>query len=156
MQGFSCENIFGWYPFPDSFKTAGMRPWILLWCLLVHLGLHISFAKSGFHLTLHFLFLGLCWETVDVSVINCLSYSSWLILCSRGNLLQSMRFFTFCAKPPSAWNIECLPFCSSFIFLFLPFSFSAVSVSEVVSIVVESAFLEISSSWCRYCYRCHT
>ena len=36
--------------------------------LLVRLGLHINFSKSDLHLTHNFCFLGVCWDTVHMSV----------------------------------------------------------------------------------------
>ena len=35
---------------------------------LSHLGLHINFSKSDLHLSQTFCFLGLCWDTVHMSV----------------------------------------------------------------------------------------
>ena len=36
--------------------------------LLVRLGLHINFSKSDLHLSQTFTFLGLCWDTICMSV----------------------------------------------------------------------------------------
>ena len=41
---------------------------MFLCSLLVCIGLHINFSKSGLHLTQTFCFLGLCWDTVHMSV----------------------------------------------------------------------------------------
>ena len=49
-------------------KWAGKRPPSLLHSLLVQLGLYINFSKSDLHLTQIFCFLGLCWDTVHMSV----------------------------------------------------------------------------------------
>ena len=39
-----------------------------MYSLLVCHGLHINFSKSDLHLTQTFCFLGLCWDTVHMSV----------------------------------------------------------------------------------------
>ena len=49
-------------------KQAGKRACLFLCSLWVHLGLHINISKSYFHLTQAFCFLGLCWDTVHMSV----------------------------------------------------------------------------------------
>ena len=50
------------------FKQAGKRACLFLCSFLVCLGLHIYFAKSDLHLSWPFCFLGLCWDTVHMSV----------------------------------------------------------------------------------------
>ena len=47
---------------------AGKRAHLFLCSLLVHLGLYINFSKSDLCLTETFCFLGLCWDTVHMSV----------------------------------------------------------------------------------------
>ena len=49
-------------------KWVGKRACSFLCSLLVHLGLHINFSKSDLHLSQTFTFLGLCWDTVCMSV----------------------------------------------------------------------------------------
>ena len=49
-------------------KWAGKRACLFLCSLLVHLGLHINFSKSDLCLSQSFTFLGLCWDTVCMSV----------------------------------------------------------------------------------------
>ena len=49
-------------------KQAGKRAHSFLCSLLVRLGLHIKFYKSELCLTQSFCFLGLCWDTVYISV----------------------------------------------------------------------------------------
>ena len=49
-------------------KWAGKRAHLFLCSLLVCLGLHINFSKSDLCLTQTFCFLGLCWDTVHMSV----------------------------------------------------------------------------------------
>ena len=49
-------------------KWAGKRACLFLCSLLVHLGLHINFFKSDLCLSQTFCFLGLCWDTVHMSV----------------------------------------------------------------------------------------
>ena len=49
-------------------KWAGKRAHLFLCSLLVHLSLHINFSKSDLCLTQTFCFLGLCWDTVHMSV----------------------------------------------------------------------------------------
>ena len=50
-------------------KQAGKRAHLFFLCsLLVCPGLHINFSKSDLHLSQTFCFLGLCWDTVHMSV----------------------------------------------------------------------------------------
>ena len=49
-------------------KWAGKWVHWFLCSLLVRLGLHINFSKSDLCLTHTFCFLGLCWDTVHMSV----------------------------------------------------------------------------------------
>ena len=49
-------------------RQAGKRAHSFLWSLLVRFGLHINFSKSYLCLTQTFCFLGLCWDTVCMSV----------------------------------------------------------------------------------------
>ena len=49
-------------------KWAGKRAHSFLCSLLVRLGLHINFFNSDLCLTQAFCFLGLCWDTVHMSV----------------------------------------------------------------------------------------
>ena len=49
-------------------KQAGKRARLFLCSLLVRLGLHINFSKSDLCLSQSFTFLGLCWDTVHMSV----------------------------------------------------------------------------------------
>ena len=49
-------------------KQAGKRAHLFLCSLLVCLGLHINFSKSDLCLSQSFTFLGLCWDTVCMSV----------------------------------------------------------------------------------------
>ena len=49
-------------------KQVGKRARLFLYSLLVRLGLHINFSKSDLCLSQSFTFLGLCWNTVCMSV----------------------------------------------------------------------------------------
>ena len=49
-------------------KWAGKRACLFLCSLLVRLGFHINFSKSDLCLSQTFCFLGLCWDTVCMSV----------------------------------------------------------------------------------------
>ena len=49
-------------------KQASKSAHLFLCSLLVCLGLHINFSKSELHLSQSFTFLGLCWDTVCMSV----------------------------------------------------------------------------------------
>ena len=49
-------------------KWVGKRAHLFLCSLLVHLGLHINFSKSDLCLSQTFCFLGLCWDTVHMSI----------------------------------------------------------------------------------------
>ena len=53
---------------PVHSKWAGKRACSFLCSLLIRLGLHINFSKSDLCLTQTFFFLGLCWDTVHMSV----------------------------------------------------------------------------------------
>ena len=53
---------------PVHSKQVGKRACLFLCSLLVHLGLHINFSKSDLCLSQTFTFLGLCWDTVCMSV----------------------------------------------------------------------------------------
>ena len=50
------------------YKWVGKRACSCLCSLLVHLGLNIDFSKSDLCFTQTFTFLGLCWDTVCMSV----------------------------------------------------------------------------------------
>ena len=47
---------------------GGERACLFLCSFLVHLGLHINFSKSGHHLSQMLSFMGLCLDTVHMSV----------------------------------------------------------------------------------------
>ena len=49
-------------------KWVGKRACSFVCSLLVHLGLHINFFKSDLCLSQTFTFLGLCWDTIHMSV----------------------------------------------------------------------------------------
>ena len=49
-------------------KQVDKRAHLFLCSLLVCLGLHINFSKSDLHLSQTFTFLGLCWDTLGMSV----------------------------------------------------------------------------------------
>ena len=49
-------------------KWVDKRAHLFLCSLLVHLGLHINYSKSDLCLPQNFSFLGLCWDTVHMSV----------------------------------------------------------------------------------------
>ena len=49
-------------------KQVSKRVCFFLCSLLVHLGLHINFSKSDLCLSQTFTFLGLCWDTICMSV----------------------------------------------------------------------------------------
>ena len=55
-----------WFLF--ALKQAGKRAHLFLCSLLVCLGLHINFSKSDHNLSQTFCFLGLCWDTVHMSI----------------------------------------------------------------------------------------
>ena len=65
-----CILLSIWMTSWSSFALSG---WVrghacFLCSFLVHLGLHINFSKSVLHLSQTFSFLGLCWDTVCMSV----------------------------------------------------------------------------------------
>ena len=49
-------------------KQGGRRAHLFLYSLFVHLGLQINFSKLDLCLSQSFTFLGLCWDTVHMSV----------------------------------------------------------------------------------------
>ena len=76
-----------------------------------------------------------------------LKSSSWLILCYRDNLLQSISYVHFgqdhlfaIGHAQHCWwrHVQYLPFSCSFISFFTLFSSSTVSTPEVVSVAAES------------------
>ena len=137
---------------------------ILLCSLLLHL--------TKLHLTWHFSFLGQCWDTVVISVschqTNCLRYSSWLILCSRGDLLQSIRLCPFQLRPPFV-SVDMHSFANCVVIqsdmlngyyspahlILSPFSSVIAFTSGIISFAAELGPFAISSSSCGYYYRCY-
>ena len=67
-KGFCIVIYLGDIFVPVHSKWVGKRAHLYLCSLLVWLGLHINFSKSDLHLTQTFCFLGLCWDTVHMSV----------------------------------------------------------------------------------------
>ena len=65
-----CVLLFIWMTFWSLFTLTrwGNRAQLFLYSLLVCLGLHIHFSKSDLCLSQTFCFLGLCWDTVHMSV----------------------------------------------------------------------------------------
>ena len=71
-------------------KQAVKRAHLFLCSLLVCLGIHINFSKSDLYFTQTFCFLGLCWDTVHMSVSlppDKLADMQWLAL----SLLQGQH-----------------------------------------------------------------
>ena len=71
-------------------KQAGKRAYLFLCSLLVCLSLHINFFKSDLCLSQTFCFLGLCWDTVLMTVSlppDKLAHIQWLAL----SLLQAQH-----------------------------------------------------------------
>ena len=73
----TCVLLFIWMTSWSLFALSGqvrghayfcVPCWSFLCSLLVCFGLHINFSKSDLHLSQSFTFLGLCWDTVHMSV----------------------------------------------------------------------------------------
>ena len=83
-------------------KQAGKRAHSFSCSLLVCLVLHINFSKSDLWLTQTFCFLGVMLGTVHLQylclLISQLTFSSWIFLCCRPNLLQSIGSGPFLAR----------------------------------------------------------
>ena len=65
-----CMLLYIWMTswFSFTLKWVGKRAHLFLCSLLACFGLHINFSKSDLHLSQTFCFLGLCWDTVCMSV----------------------------------------------------------------------------------------
>ena len=100
-------------------KWAGKRASLFSCSLLVYLGLHINFSKSDLCLTQTFCFLGLCWDTVHMSVslppdkladIQQLALS--LLHTQHGTVHRVMSFLVkanFCTNGHSQlWHLCCV------------------------------------------------
>ena len=158
MKGFSCHCIFGWQFSPDSLKLCCQEGTNCFVPSFVHHGLHINFSKSELHLPEDLPLLELFWNMVDMSIClpsdKLLEKNSWLILCYSFNQWTCTTWLVVSCH--SEWHLECLPFFSSFILFFYPFSFTTVSVRETVWDAAESIPFVISSSRCANHYRCCT
>ena len=102
-------------------KQADRRAHSFLCSLLVGLGLHINFSKSDLHLTQTFCFLGLCWDTVHMSVSlppDKLAHIQQLAL----SLLQSQQFLYQWPLPTVAL-ISCHSEWTCYMFTTHPFIF---------------------------------
>ena len=143
--------------------------------LLVCLGLHINFPSLTLTSLRHFVFGGLCWDTVHMSVYlppNKLADIQQLALSMLKTqpvtIHQIVAFFakaSFCANGHSQLqqlcyvihsdmlSVYCFP---AHLFSSVPFSFfSFASARAVISFTTESGSLTISASQCGYYYRCH-
>ena len=140
-------------------KWAGKRVHSFLCSLMVHLGLHINFSKSDFHLSQTFTFLGLCWDTVCLSVslppdklddIQQVALS--LLQTPHVTVHRVMSFLgkvNFCTNGHSQlhhlccviWSdmLKCLSFSHAIIFMcsFFPFLFT--STGMVSSVATKSS-----------------
>ena len=109
-------------------KWTGKRACSFLCSLLVHHELYINFSKSDLHLTQTFCFMGLCWDTVHMSVslppdklpdIQQLALS--LLQVQPITVCQVMSFLgkaNFCANGHSQlWRLCCV--IQSDIYLFI-------------------------------------
>ena len=151
-------------------KLAGKRAHSFLCSLLVWHGLHINFSKSELCLTQTFCFLGLCWDTVHMTVSlppdKLAEFTASFFLASNHHVTVH-RVMSFLGRPifvPMAtpncgtcvmsFRVTCLPFSHPFIFLCSFFPFLVMSTGTVFSFATEPSSFAISSSWCGYCYWC--
>ena len=98
-------------------KQVGKWAHLFLCSFLVHLGLHINFLKSDLCLSQTFTFLGLCWDTVPMSVslppdkladIQQLAVS--LLWTTHGTVCKVMSFLgkaNFCTNCHSQLHCLC-------------------------------------------------
>ena len=148
---------------------------LVLCSLLVCLGLHIIFSKLDLCLSLSFTFLGLCWDTVHMSVslppdkladfqqlALSLLQTLYVTVCRVMSSLGKAKFYTAghshllhlcCVIQSGILGVYHSPTqlfsCVHFLF---PLSFnwnSWLYYSKVLSIA-------ISTSWCGHCYWCYT
>ena len=157
-------------------KWAGKRACSLLCSLLVHLGLHINFSKSDFQLSQTFTFLGLCWDTVCMSVslppdkladIQQLALS--LLQTTHITVHKVMSFLgkaNFCTNPHSQLHHLCRVIQSDMLSVYhsptqlfsqVHFSISSLHQLEwLAKLTTKSHSFTISTSWCGHFYWCHT
>ena len=156
------------------FKWAGKRACLFLCSLFVHLGLHINFSKSDLCLSQIFCFLGLCWDTVHMSVslppdklanIQQLALSVvWTPHVTVHRVMSILGKANFCTNGHSQLQYLCCVIQSDmlhvynsptqFIFTCSFFPFLLMSTGMVSSFTIESGSFAISTS-CYYCYWCH-
>ena len=138
-----------------SSKWAGKRACLFLCFLLVRLSLHMNFSKSECCLTQIFCFLGLCWDTVHMSVslppdklADIWQLALSLLQSQHVTIHQVMSFLgeaNFCTNGHSQlwhlchseWHVTCLPFSHPFISLG-SFSLSLLHQLEQLSQLQES------------------
>ena len=190
--GFHCPNLTYFVPLPSQgfqiviylddmlvlvcSKQAGKRAHWFLCPLLVRLGLHINFSKSDLHLTQTFCFLGLCWDTVHMSVSlppdNLADIQQLALSLLQSQYVTVCRVMSFLGKPNFCSNghsqfwclcgviqsdmLHVLPFSQPFIFSYSFFPFLIMSAGTVISFASEPSSFAICTSWCGYCYWYHT
>ena len=171
MQGFSFYNLLDNILVLTHTKHVGKKTWILLCSVLVHHQLCINVSKSGLHLTLH---LGLCWDTVDMSV-SLLSDKLLEIQSMAHTLLQSQpvkvhQVTSFQKRPPflplamhnsTSCVVSFRVICWMFTILQIIYSFHLSlpawhQLKATVTVAACFSPFAISSSWYGYCYRCYT
>ena len=157
-------------------KQAGKWAHLFLCSLLIRLGLHINFSKLDLCLSQSFTFLGLCWDTVCMSVslppdkLADIQQLALSLLCTPHVTVHKVMSFlgktNFCTNGHSQlWHL-CHVIQSDMlsvyhsptpIILTCPFfSFLLTSTGTVVYLTTESCSIAFSTSWCGHCYWCYT
>ena len=146
-------------------KWAGKRACLFLCSILVHLGLHINFSKSELLLTQTFCFLGLCWDTVHMSVslppdkladIQQLALSllktPHITVCRVMSFLGNANFVPMAIPNCDAYAVSFRVTCYTFIILPLNyfhmfiFPFLLLSTGRGSSFTTESSSFAVSTS----------
>ena len=155
---FAMLKYIRWYPGPDSLKSMLARgnksSCALYWFILDYI---IIFPSQAFISLDTFPFynnIGIQWTHQCLChLTNFLRYSSWLILIYKGNLLQSMRFCSFWARPPFCHSSCVVSFrvicwmCSILQLIYSSFTFLFQHV-----ITLEMSHLQHSSAPCNFLF----
>ena len=146
-------------------KRAGKRAYLFFCSLLFRLGLHINFSPSDIHLTQPFCFLGLCWDTLHMSVslppdkladiqqlALSLLQSQHVTVCRVMSFLGKANFVPMatpnCGTCVISFRVTCYMFTilPPICFLGFIFPFLTMSTRTVISFATEPSSFTISSS----------
>ena len=146
-------------------KLAGKRACLFLCSLLVWHGLHINFSKSDFCITQTFWILGLCWDTVCMSVSlpadKLVDIQQLALSFLQNQHVTVHRVMSFlgkanyvpmatpnCGTCVMSFRVTCYMFTilPPFIFLGSFFPFLVMSTRTVISFATEASSFAISTS----------